>query len=336
VARTGTGSRVDRDADEAFKLNGESVKENTSFRAGWVGALLLKHLALTGTREFNLSITAREIGVDVRRLYQTVTYFIKRHIAARIRRGWYKLLADPWELLQRIVVQGPNARKAKESVKENDGTRSGVVRGGGRYCDGVGLFFDNVRGYTWAGGRVLGDRGRVLGRGDLGRFVRVGYAEVSVATGTRLFEGLGSVTVYFKCKSYGSYEVCSDWVEWRPPRGFYRQHSVVEAVNMYRSRVLPYGFGLLGRAAVIVGAPVERLRAALYGLARSIYLAIRPKPSGSNGCRAPSVEFNGDDGSFSVCFRCPPTLYRRLVNSARAARRDWNSIIVEVLSGVLP
>ena len=345
MARAGTGSRVDRDADEAFKLNGESVKENTSFRAGWVGALLLKHLALTGTREFNLSITAREIGVDVRRLYQTVTYLIKRHIAARIRRGWYKLLVDPWELLQRIVVQGPNAQKAKESVKENDGTRSGAVRGGGGCVGGVvGLFFDNVRGYAWAGGYVRGDRdggggrGRVLGRGDLGRFARISYAEVSVATGTRLFEGLGSVTIYFKCKSYGSYVVCSDWVEWRPPRGFYRRHSIVEAVNVFRSRVLPYGFGLLGRAAAIAGASVERLRAALYGLARSIYLSLRPGSGtgDSNGCRAPSVEFNGDNGSFTVCFKCPPTLYRRLINSARVARRDWNDIIVEILSGVLP
>jgi hypothetical protein len=200
----------------------------------------------------------------------------------------------------------------------------------------VGLFFDNVRGYTWAGGREPGDRGRVLGREDLGRFARVGYAEVSVATGTRLFEGLGSVTIYFKCKSYGSYEVCSDWVEWRPPRGFYRQHSIVEAVNIYRSRVLPYGFGLLGRAAVIVGAPVERLRAAVYGLARQLYLALRPSNSSSNSsCRAPSVELD-DDGSFTVCFKCPPTLYRRLVNISRISGHGWNSIIVETLSGTLP
>jgi hypothetical protein len=320
---------------EAYKGSGEGVKENSPTRLGWVQYKLLELLARMGVRDFNLSEVARILGIDVRRLHQAIAYLVRRHLVARIRRGWYKVLVDPWELLQRIVVQGPNSQRVKESVKENHGTRSGAVRAGG--VSTVGLFFDNVRGYTFAGSYISGDRGRVLGREDLVRFARISYAEVSVATGTRLFEGLGSVTIYFKCKYHGREYVCSDWVEWRPPRGFYSRYSVVEAVNLYRSRVLPYGFGLLGRAAGIVGAPLDRLRAALHGLARQVYLALRPKPgsSGSNGCRAPSVEPNGD-GSFNVCFRCPPVLYRRLINSARAAGRDWNDIIVEVLSGVLP
>lgn len=89
---------------------------------------------------------------------------------------------------------------------------------------------------------------------------------------------------------------------------------------------------------LLVGAPVDKLRAAVYGLARGVYLALRPSSNSSNSnssCRAPSVELNGD-GSYTVCFNCPPVLYRRLINSARAARRDWNSIVVEILSGVLP
>jgi hypothetical protein len=122
---------------------------------------------------------------------------------------------------------------------------------------------------------VGGDRGGVLGRGDLVRFSRVSYAEVSVATGTGLFEGLGVFVVYYACKWYGLEFVCSDWVEWRPPSGFYRQRSVVEAVNVFRSRVLPYVFGLAGRSGVVVGAGLERFRAALYGLARQLYLALR-------------------------------------------------------------
>jgi hypothetical protein len=250
---------------------------------------------------------------------------------ARVARGLYRLLVDPWELLGRAVVQGPNGR----SVKDSDCTRS-AGRAGGGYVDGVvGVFFDNVRGYTWAGSYVHGDRGRVLGRGDLGRFSEFSYAEVSVATGTRLMGGLGVLVVYYKCKGYGSRVVCSDWVEWRPPSGFYSKHGVVDAVNVLRAKVLPYAFGLVARSGVVVRAPVDRLRVALHGLARNVYLAIRPKPSNSNGCRAPAVEPNGD-GSFSVCFRCPPTLYRRLINSARVARRDWNDIVVEILSGVLP
>ena len=119
-----------------------------------------------------------------------------------------------------------------------------------------------------------------MGRGDLGRFVRISYSEVSVATGTSLFEGLGSVTIYFDCKSSGPRVVCSDWVEWRPPSGFYKGRSVVEAVSVFRGRVLPYVFGLAARSGVVVGAGLERFRVALYGLARSVYLALRPGPGG--------------------------------------------------------
>jgi biotin operon repressor len=318
-------------SDEAYKGSLESVKDNSSPRFGALEYRVLKLLAETGLRQFSPQELWKSLGVDRRRVHQALTYLMRRGIVARIARGLYRLLVDPWELLANAIVQGPNGR----GVKDSHGTRSGAVRGGGRFVDGVvGLFFDNVRGYG-SGGRVPGDRGRVLGRGDLVRFARVSYAEVSVATGTRLMEGLGVLVIYFKCKGHGSQVVCSDWVEWRPPKGFYKQHSVVDAVNIVRSKVLPYGFGLIARAASVVGAPVDKLRAAVYGLARSVYLALRPSSSSSNGCRAPAVDLN-DDGSLSVCFKCPPTLYRRLINAARAARRDWNGIVVEILSGVLP
>ncbi len=322
------------DEPKAYIGNREGVKEKAGFRAGRVEYKLLCWLAESGLRRFNLTEAAREIGEDARRVYQAVAYLIKRSIFAREARGWYRILVDPWELLQRIIVQGPNARSVKEGVKENHGTRSAGRAGG--MSGVVGLFFDNVRGYAWSGSYVHGDRGGVLGRGDLGRFARVGYGEVSVATGTGLFEGLGVLVVYYACKWYGLEYVCSDWVEWRPPRGFYKRHSIVDAVSLYRSKVLPYAFGLVARAATVVRAPVDRLRVALHGLARSVYLALRSNTSNSSSsCRAPSVEVNGD-GSFSVCFRCPPALYRRLVDSARVAGRDWSDVIVEVLSNTLP
>jgi hypothetical protein len=317
----------------AYIGSGGGVKENTSFRVGRIQYKLLSWLASTGLRRFNLTEAAREIGEDARRIYQAVAYLVKRTVLAREARGWYRVLVDPWELLKNVVVQGPNARSVKESVKENHGTRSEgrvvvVVSGV------AGLFFDNVRGYVWSGGYVGGDRGRVLGWEDLGRFARISYVEVSVATGTGLFEGLGSVTIYFGCKGFGPRTICSDWVEWRPPSGFYEGHSVVDAASLFRSRVLPYAFGLVARAAGIAGAPVERLRSALQGLARGVYLALRPGPGGSGGCRAPAVEL-GDDGDYVVCFKCPPALYRRLIGISRVLGRDWNSIIVETLSGVL-
>jgi hypothetical protein len=211
----------------------------------------------------------------VRRVHQAITYLVKRNVLAREARGWYRVLVDVWELLKNTIVQGPNAQRVKEGgVKESHGTRS-VWRDGTKSSGGVGLFFDNVRGYTLSGSYVAGDRGRVLGRGDLGRFVRVSYSEVAVATGTSLFDGLGSLTIYFDCKASGPRTICSDWVEWRPPSGFYRRHSVVEAVDTYRSRVLPYGFGLVARAGVVVKGRAERFWAALYGLARSLCLAVR-------------------------------------------------------------
>jgi hypothetical protein len=318
-------------SDEAYIGEGESVKDKT--RVGALQYSILKLLAETGLRQFTLQELWKALNIDRRRVHQAIVYLLRRGVVARVARGLYRLLVDPWELLGRAIVQGPNGK----SVKDNYDTRS-VGRAGGRYADGgVGLYFDNVRGLDVSGEPVPGDRGRVLAREDFVRFAKISYAEISAATGTELFRDLGVFVIYFKCKGFGLEVVCSDWVEWRPPSGFYKQHSVVDAVNLFRSRVLPYAFGLVGRSGVIVRAPIERFRAALYGLARSIYLALRPRSSSSSdsSCRAPSVEPNGD-GSFSVCFKCPSVLYRRLLNSARAARRDWNDIVVEVLSGVLP
>jgi biotin operon repressor len=318
-------------SDEAYIGISESVKDKT--RVGALQYSILKLLAESGLRQFSLHELWKSLGIDRRRVYQAITYLLRRGIVARVARGLYRLLVDPWELLGRVIVQGPNGKSVKDNYDTTPSRRAGVGFGVGV----VGLFFDNVRGVTLSGSYIPGDRGGVLSREDLGRFARVGYAEVSVATDTSLFDGLGVLVIYYACKGFGFGRVCSDWVEWRPPRGFYKQHSIVDAVNVFRSRVLPYGFGLAARAAVVARASIDRLRSSLYGLARSIYLELRLRPSSSssNGCRAPAVEPNGD-GSFSVCFRCPSVLYRRLINSARATRRDWNDIVVEVLSGVLP
>jgi hypothetical protein len=268
-------------SDEAYKGIIGSVKDKT--RVGALQYSILKLLAESGLRQFSLLELWKSLKVDRRRVHQAIVYLLRRGIVARVARGLYRLLVDPWELLSNAIIQGPNGK----GVKDSDGTRSVVVGVVGSVGGGVGLFFDNVRGYVWSGGYVGGDRGRVLGRGDLVRFVRVSYGELTVATGTGLFDGLGSVTIYFDCKALGAYEVCSDWVEWRPPSGFYKRHGVVEAVSVYRSRVLPYTFGLVGRSGVIVRAGLDRFRSALYGLARRVYLALRPGSGGFGGCGAP-------------------------------------------------
>jgi hypothetical protein len=273
-----TGHRhVGRVSDEGYIGSPGGVKDRA--RVGALQYRILKLLAESGLRQFTLHELWKTLKVDRRRVHQAIAYLLRRGIVARVARGLYRLLVDPWELLAKAVVQGPNGR----GVKDSDGTRSGAVCGGGVVSGVVGLFFDNVRGYVLSGSYVGGDRGGVLGRGDLGRFVRVSYSEVTVATGTSLFEGLGSVTVYFDCKFGGPYVICSDWVEWRPPGGFYKRYGVVEATSIYRSRVLPYVFGLVGRAGVVAGAGFERFRVALYGLARQLYLALRSGLAGGFG-----------------------------------------------------
>jgi hypothetical protein len=268
---SGMGSVYESGYGEVYKLSYGSVKDNTSFRLGVLQYSILKLLAESGLRQFTLSEIWKTLKVDRRRIHQAITYLVRRGVVARIARGLYRLLVDPWELLGRAVIQGPNGR----GVKDNHDTTPSVRAAQSLDIAVAGLFFDNVRGVTLSGSYVHGDRGGVLGRGDLVRFSRVSYAEVAVATGTSLFEGLGVLVVYYRCKRAGLFVVCSDWVEWRPPKGFFKQHSVVDAVNIVRSKVLPYGFGLLGRAAVIAGAKADRFRAALYGLARSLYLVVR-------------------------------------------------------------
>jgi hypothetical protein len=268
-------------SDEAYKGIVGSVKDKT--RVGALQYSILKLLAEQGLRQFSLLELWKSLKVDRRRVHQAIVYLLRRGIVARVARGLYRLLVDPWELLSNAIIQGPNGK----SVKDSHGTRSVWLASVGSVGGVVGLFFDNVRGCTWAGGRVLGDRGCVLGRGDLVRFARVSYSELTVATGTGLFDGLGCVTIYFDCKSVGSRSVCSDWVEWRPPSGFYKQHGVVEAVNVYRFRVLPYTFGLVARAGLVVGAPAEKFKVAVYGLARRLYSALRLGSGSSGGCGAP-------------------------------------------------
>ena len=283
---TGMGSRVYENRDEGYKGIVGSVKDKA--RVGVLQYQILKLLAESGLRQFTLAELWRSLGVDRRRAHQAIAHLLRRGIVARVARGLYRLLVDPWELLGRAVVQGPSAG----SVKDSDGTRSVVVGVVGSVGGGVGLFFDNVRGYVWSGGYVGGDRGRVLGRGDLVRFASISYAEVGVATGTRLFDGLGVFVVYYGCKWFGLEYVCSDWVEWRPSSGFYGRRSVVDGVGVFRSRVLPYGFGLVARASDIIGVSVDRLRSSLYGLARRLYLGLRSRP-GSSGFD-PGVGVSGD------------------------------------------
>jgi biotin operon repressor len=110
-------SHVYENGDEAYKLSDGSVKD-TSFRVGALQYSILKLLAEHGLRQFTLHELWKALGVDRRRVYQAILYLVRRGVMVRIARGLYRLLVDPWELLGRAVIQGPNGR----GVKDNHGT----------------------------------------------------------------------------------------------------------------------------------------------------------------------------------------------------------------------
>jgi len=115
--------RVDRLSDEAYIGSPGGVKD-TGFRLGALQYRILKLLAESGLRQFSLHEIWKSLGVDRRRIHQAIAYLVRRGVVARLARGLYRLLVDPWELLARCIVQGPGKERAGGSVKDSDGTRS--------------------------------------------------------------------------------------------------------------------------------------------------------------------------------------------------------------------
>jgi len=212
----------------------------------------------------------------LKRVHDAIQRLARRGLVRRVAHGYYMLTASVEELASRLKpARAPSLIKGS---KEIHGTRvpAGGGRGGvgGGGC-GVGLYLDNLRGYT-SSGYVGGDRGAVRGFGDLVFFERVSYSEFAVGLGTSLLQGLGQVVLYYSCKEVpGVGVVCSDWFEWRPPRGFIKRYGVLEARRVFVNRVVPLVFGLVGRAAVIASSPFKVLAGVVHGLARSLYSFLR-------------------------------------------------------------
>jgi len=205
----------------------------------------------------------------LRYVHWAVKRLLRRGIVRKVAWGLYELVGD----FDGYVGKIKPVRVPSSVRNETNGTRVSVVRGGGR--DVVGLFLDNLRGYT-SSGYVGGDRGAVRGFGDLVFFEHVSYSEFAVGLGTNLLRGLGQVVLYYSCKEApGVGLVCSDWFEWRPPRGFYKRYGVLEARRVFVNRVVPLVFGLSGRAGVIVKSPFKALVNVVHGLARSLYYRFR-------------------------------------------------------------
>jgi len=219
----------------------------------------------------------------LKRVHDAIQRLARRGLVRRVAHGSYMLTASVEELASKLKpARAPSLIKGS---KETDGTRvsaGGGGRGGGNGSGGrdggdggVGLFLDNLRGYT-SSGYVNGDRGAVRSLADLVFFNSVSYAEFAVGLGTSLLQGLGQIILYYGCKEVPGRGVkCGDWLEWRPPSGFYRRYRVLEARRVAVNRVIPVAFGLTGRAGVIASSPSKALINAVHGLARSLYYRFR-------------------------------------------------------------
>ncbi len=113
--------------EEAYKSNDWSIKENTSFRIGVLEYTILRYVVEHGLKQFTLGELARDLKVDVRRVFDALTRLRSRNIVARVERGLYRLLIRLLisieglaELLTKAIIQGPGVRGG---VKESDDTR---------------------------------------------------------------------------------------------------------------------------------------------------------------------------------------------------------------------
>jgi hypothetical protein len=349
------GSRVyDWIGGRLKKVHRGEVLDPTSGR-GWIGdkmARILEHL-LSLTEVMPSWLKASGFVKDRKQAYVYIQRLVKLGVLEKTSKyGVYRVRHDVIARLLQLPVRriSEGIARARERLRlltnrggvrraSPDGlvcSRSGgfvfLGFGGVRYC---GLFVDNVgcvRGgvYSpWPGGR-----GGLVEVRDLGLFCDgVGYFEVTHVVGGVSVGG--QVVVYSNPGDVVRFGDCVR-VEWRPPGGFVSSNGVSGTLRASRvefvrawvalSVVLGFGLGLSKRYL----SSLYRWLGRLWGLAGS-----RAEPGSSSGCRAPSAEL-GDDGNYVVCFKCPPVLYRRLMNISRISGHDWNSIIVETLSGTLP
>ena len=281
-----------------FKGSSWRVKETASCEAvgGIVGPVelaVLEYCSYNGSRFKPVFVVdwAIERGLApesarsklLKRVHDAVRRLASRGFVKRVARGLYMLTASLEQLSSRLR---PARIESIVGVKETGGTRVPAVRGvrGGGV---VGVFLDNLRGYTGSG-YVGGDRGAVRGFADLVFFERVSYSEFAVSLGTGFLEGLGQVVLYYGCKGVsGVGVVCGDWLEWRPAGGFVKGVGVLGARRVFVGRVVPVVLGLAGRAAVVANSPFKLVARYLYVLARSLYVYVKGRGAGGLALLSP-------------------------------------------------
>jgi len=269
-------SRID--TTSAYKDGGSGGNE-TTIRVGPLQSLVFEYCLYYGRRFQPAHIVNFVIergfstGVDRVKLLKYVHWAIKRllkrGVVRKVAWGLYELVGDFNRYVGKIKpVRVPSVVGGNET----NGTRVSAVRGGGDGggC-GVGLYLDNLRGYT-SSGYVNGDRGRVRSLSDLVFFNDVSYFEPSTGLGTSLFDGLGQAIVYYSCVEVPGCGVkCEDRAEWRPPHNFVKEHGVYGTLDAYVSKVAPAAFALWGRVAVINGIPFDVMARYLRAFAPSLF-----------------------------------------------------------------
>ncbi len=339
------GSHVYGDGGRLIKVShGEVLDATGSTRApSWIGdklARILEHL-LNLTEVMPSWLKAQGFVKDRRQAYVYMQRLARLGVLEKTERyGVYRVrhdvIARLLQLPVRRISEGiARARQKPQLLANGGGVRRAspcglVVPRGVRY---VGLFVDNVRGVR--GGRYVpfpAGRGVLLEVRDLGLFYgSVSYFEVTHVVGGVVLDG--QVVVYSNPGDVGWFGPCVR-VEWRPPGGFVSSSGVRGTLQRSRVELL----GAWVALSVVLGRGLglsRRCLSGLYGwLGRLWGLAGSGTGPGGPGSREAPVA--GPGGSYTVCFRCPPSPYRRLVNSARVTRRSWDSIIVEVLDGALP
>jgi hypothetical protein len=148
------------DATRAYKDRGSRGNE-TSIRVGPLQELVFEYCLYYGRRFqpshiVNFIIERRfSNGVDrvklLKYVHWAVKRLLKRGVVRKVAWGLYELVGD----FDGYVGKIKPVRVPSSVRNETNGTR--VPAGGGGGC-GVGLFLDNLRGYTGSG-YVSGDRG---------------------------------------------------------------------------------------------------------------------------------------------------------------------------------
>lgn len=235
-----THSSIISSGKKANKGTRASVKDNTSEWVGDLQHIILKTVMEEGLQDrFMLSDIWKKLGLDRRRVHDSINKMLRRGLIEKIARGIYRLTEKGMEILLNAPI-----RKLSRSVKDKHESRRAsavglAIKAGGR-PGFLGVYFDNVMWYGFDG------RFHRLGRGFLMRAFppsrKISYFEV-----TGVVEGLrvdGVFVIYMNDEDRARHGVDAVRFEWRPPRRLVKRVGV-DTARDYNKVVLQVFRGIL-------------------------------------------------------------------------------------------